>query len=244
MNLLLTLVVGILILVGSALVFLFKNNNRFINFATSLGFGVMSALILLELIPEVVELLSVNHSILKTIFLTIFYVFVGIIVLKVLDKFIPDHDNKKVSDNLFHIAIVSSVSLIIHNILEGMAVYSSLANSFDSGIFVCLGVGAHNIALGMVITSFFYKSNNDKKKTLLIMLGIALSTFLGGILALIIGSVSQLVEGIILAITLGMLIYITLFEFLPHVLNTKYKKDSIIGVVIGILVLIIGLLLG
>ena len=123
-----------------------------------------------------------------------------------------------------------------------MAVYSTLVNSIKMGIFVCLGVGVHNIVLGMVITSFFYKFNNNKQKTLLIMLLVSLSTFLGGTLSLVIGTTSELIEGIILAITLGMLIYITIFELLPHIIKSKNKKNSIIGITLGIIILIISLL--
>lgn len=242
MELLLTLLVGLLILLGSSFAFIFKNDKRFIDFSISLGFGVMISLILFELIPEVIELLSIEKNIVSTIFLTIIFIAIGIIILKILDLFIPDHDTKSVSNNLYHIAIITSVSLIIHNILEGMAVYSSLVNSMKMGIFVCVGVGVHNIVLGMVITSFFYKFNKDKKKTLLIMLGVSLSTFFGGIIGLLIGNTNELIEGIILAITLGMLIYITIFELLPHIIHSKNKKDSILGIIIGIIILIISLL--
>ena len=202
----------------------------------------MISLILFELIPEVIEIFSANQSIVHTIALTIIFVAIGILILKILDLFIPDHDNKSTSNKLYHIALITSISLIIHNILEGMAVYSTLVNSIKMGIFVCLGVGVHNIVLGMVITSFFYKFNNNKQKTLLIMLLVSLSTFLGGILSLLIGTTSELIEGIILAITLGMLIYITIFELLPHIIESKNKKNSIIGITLGIIILIISLL--
>ena len=202
----------------------------------------MISLILFELIPEVIEIFSNNQSIVCTIALTIIFVAIGILILKILDLFIPDHDNKSTSNKLYHIALITSISLIIHNILEGMAVYSTLVNSIKMGIFVCLGVGVHNIVLGMVITSFFYKFNNNKQKTLLIMLLVSLSTFLGGTLSLVIGTTSELIEGIILAITLGMLIYITIFELLPHIIKSKNKKNSIIGITLGIIILIISLL--
>ena len=242
MELFLTLVVGLFILLGGSFAFIFKHDKKFIDFSTSLGFGVMISLILFELIPEVIEIFSANNNVIHAIILTIIFVVLGILILKTLDLFIPDHDNKGSSSNLYHIAIITSVSLIIHNVLEGMAVYSTLVNSIKMGIFVCLGVGVHNIVLGMVITSFFYKFNNNKKKTLLIMLLVSLSTFLGGILALLIVNTSELIEGIILAITLGMLIYITIFELLPYIIESKNKKNNIIGIILGIIILIISLL--
>ena len=46
MELFLTLVVGLFILLGTGFAFIFKNDKKFIDFSTSLGFGVMISLIL------------------------------------------------------------------------------------------------------------------------------------------------------------------------------------------------------
>ena len=45
--------------------------------------------------------------------------------------------------------------------------------------------------------------------------------------------------GILLCLTLGMIIYIVFFELLPHVLHSKNKILSIIGILIGILIIVI-----
>ena len=113
MELFLTLVVGLFILFGSGFAFIFKNDKKFIDFSTSLGFGVMISLILFELIPEVIEIFSDNQNIVRTIALTIIFVAIGILILKILDLFIPDHDNKSTSNKLYHIALITSISLII-----------------------------------------------------------------------------------------------------------------------------------
>ena len=51
--------------------------------------------------------------------------------------------------------------------------------------------------------------------------------------------VALIVIGILLCLTLGMIIYIVFFELLPHVLHSKNKVLSIIGILIGILIIII-----
>ena len=109
---------------------------------------------------------------------------------------------------------------------------------------MCIGIGLHNIPIGMIITSTFYKKNNSKIKTLLISIGISLSTFLGGISALYLKNITsnEFLEGVLLSITLGMIIYITLFELIGQIKEIKNKKIRYGGIILGIIILIISLL--
>ena len=52
MGLVLTLIVGLFILLGSIIIFVTKNNDNIVNFSISISFSVISFLIILELIPE------------------------------------------------------------------------------------------------------------------------------------------------------------------------------------------------
>lgn len=249
-GLLFTFGLGLFILVGAIIVFVTKNNDKFVSFSISIAFGVMATLIVGELIPETLELLETRYDLTKSIIMIIICVLIGISVLKLLDLFIPDHDRddeseKEHNEQLAHIGFVSSIALVLHNIIEGMAIYSTVTKSLQLGLLVSIGVGLHNIPLGMVITSTFYKANNDKRKTLLIVLGISLSTFLGGIIMYFLAGkvISDVVLAILLGITLGMLLYIVLFELLPQIIHTKYKKETIFGILIGVLLLVVSLVL-
>lgn len=243
MALFITLLVGLFTLVGSLIIFFTKNNKKIIDFSISVGFGVLFALILLELIPETIELIQTKYSVVTTIFIVIALSALGIILLKILDKFIPHHDAHN-KDNLSHIGIMTSVALIIHNLLEGMAIYTSLNSSIKFGMLLGIGVALHNIPLGMSITSLFYKNKKTKNKAILVSLLVSLSTFVGGLMTLIFagGVLDEFSKGIILCITLGMLIYIVVFELFPHMQESKNKKNTILGTVIGIVLLVLSTL--
>lgn len=106
------------------------------------------------------------------------------------------------------------------------------------GFLVALGVGLHNIPMGMIISSTL--ENENKKKKIVILLLVTLSTFFGGILMMLVSNIlSELLIGSLICITLGMLIYIMLFELIPHLLHSKNKLLSIIGILIGIAIMII-----
>ena len=173
MKLFITLLVGLFTVVGSLLVFLSKNNKKFINFSICLAFGVMVTLGLLELLPESYELITGHINKPYNVIMLLLCIIVGFAILKTLDNFVPDHNHDHKHDkehklNLFHIGIISSIALMLHNVIEGITLYSTLVMSLNSGIMMSLAIGIHNIPLGMVIASTFYKKTNSKMKTILI----------------------------------------------------------------------------
>lgn len=244
MGLLLTLLLGLFIILGSIIVFLTKNNDKFVQFSISLAFGVMIMLIALDLLPEAYEIIDSGNVIYNILYIVIGAA-IGFIFLKVLDHFIPDHhddpeDEHDDDKNLKHIGLVSSIALVLHNIVEGMAIYLLVTSDLHAGLMGCIGIGLHNIPLGMVIASTFYKSNQDKKKTMFIILGVSLSTFVGGLFIYMfnLSSMMDLLESISLTLTIGMLLYILVMELLPKVIHSKDKKITLSGILLGILLLV------
>ena len=251
LSLFFTLGIGLFILLGSIIVLLIKNNDNFVRFSISVAFGVMTSLIVLELLPESLELINSDYSFPINIILIILFILIGVFTLKILDYFIPDHEvhdhtNKAIKHNLYHIGLISSIALILHNIIEGMAVYSTLTSSLSLGVLVSIGVGLHNIPMGMVITSTFYKANNNIRKTMFIIFVISISTFMGGLIMYFNSNllINDFILGMLLCITLGMLSYIVLFELLPHIINSKNKKYELSGIFIGILIMLISVFIG
>lgn len=244
MGLLLTLILGIFIIIGAMIVFLTKNNDKFVEFSISLAFGVMTMLIVLDLLPEAFEVIDSGNMIYNVLYILIGAA-IGFLLLKILDHFIPDHDDDLDTDedddkNLKHIGLVSSVALVIHNIVEGMAIYLLVTSDLKAGLMACIGVGLHNIPLGMVIASTFYKANKSKKNTMFIILGISLSTFVGGLFIYLfnLSSIMEVLESVTITLTIGMLFYILVMELLPKVIHSNDKKITVSGVVLGVLLLV------
>ena len=244
MGLLLTLILGIFIIIGSIVVFLTKNNDKFVQFSISLAFGVMLMLISIDLIPEAFEVIDSGNMLYNVIYILVGAA-IGFLLLKILDHFIPDHDDDLDTDedndkNLKHIGFVSSIALVIHNIVEGMAIYLLVTSDLKHGLMACIGVGLHNIPLGMVIASTFYKANKSIKKTMFIILGISLSTFIGGLFIYLfnLSNIMNMLESITITLTIGMLVYILIMELLPKVIHSKDKKITFSGILLGILLLV------
>lgn len=247
-GLLTTLLLGVFILIGALLAFLTKKKDKVIDFSIGLALGVIIMLIITDLLPEIIEQLGLRY-----IYIFIIGIVIGYFILRILDKFIPDHDHneakdldrKELKENLIHIGIVTSLALVLHNIIEGMAVYGSIISNTKLGLAVTLGIGFHNIPLGMVIAGTFYQSNENIWKTISIIGAVALSTFLGGLIMffLNLSTINPIVLGTLLSTTLGMLLYISLSELLPRIKESKDRRVSYLGMVIGIMILLISSLI-
>ena len=243
-GLVLTLVLGFFIIIGAFLMHIFENKERFLVISLSMSFGVMASLIFLELLPESFEIFNEKYSSIISIAMILIFSIIGFLILKILDKFIPDHEDDDEA-NLIHVGIVSSIAIILHNIIEGMAIYNTFNTSINLGILLSIGVGLHNIPLGMVLSSTFYKSLSNKKKSNVIIFLISTSTFVGGLIMCIFNNVfkNEFIIGLLLSITVGMLVYINIIEILPKLIKSKDKKMIITSIIVGILILFVSVFL-
>ena len=242
----LTLIAGLFFLVGGIISLKVKNKDKLNHFSIALALVIIINLLVMDLIPEVFELLDSYDLSFKILIILIFGI-LGILILKGLDFFIPDHhhehhdneSNKKEHiSHLKHIGTLTLISLILHNLLEGFAIAGLTFNNFEMGIMICISVALHNIPLGTTIFSSI-----DIKKNKLLVLSLTLSSFIGGLFFLLIGEISSLVLAIISTITLGMLIYIAFMELLPELYQNIKKKETILGLLTGIVLIVISMLI-
>ena len=231
---LVTILSGVSFLIGYIITMLMNNNKKLITFSLGFSFIVIFGLIIFDLLPECLELVSNKFTIL-------IFALIGIIMLKLLDFFIPDHDhdsNKK--NHMEHIGLISFVALFIHNVIESTAIYTTSLTTLSMGIIMAIGVSFHNIPLGMQISSMI--KNNKIKFSL--MLGLSLSSVIGIILLNIFKiTLNDNILCVLISITLGMLIYIALFELLCEVKENIKKRELQLGLISGIALVVVSQLL-
>lgn len=234
MALLLTFFSGLFFLVGIIIYNLVKNKTNLTRLSISCASIVIIGLILFDLLPELLELKK---------WWLIFFVLIGLFILIIIDKLIPHHEhdhhendeNKKEHiEHIQHVSTITIIALLLHNIIEGMALYSVTSTDTKSGILMLLGIGLHNLPFGFQIANY---KKDSKSRFLLLML--ILSGFIGGLIFLLFGNINTILEGIIISLTLGMLLHILLFELLKEVLEEINKKETIYGIILGIIILIV-----
>ncbi|MBQ5446905.1 MAG: ZIP family metal transporter [Lachnospiraceae bacterium] len=236
MAMVITFMAGISILVGALVIRMSKNPEKIERLSIALALGSLLSLMIFDLSPEIVE--KVSH---KNIIQPIVFVILGAAILKILDIFLPDHDDTKENhdkENAAHIGLIAAFAVILHNILEGMTIYSLSLTSVNQGIIFAIGISLHNIPMGMLI----YSTIDDKKRRekSVILSVVTGATLIGGILmAFISGFLSEGIVLILLCVATGMIAFIVFDELLPHVLRTRPIKPSIIGAVAGFVLVFI-----
>lgn len=226
-----TLLSGLSFFIGYLITKLIKDEKKLITFSVGFSFTIILGLIFTDLLPECLEF--TNNKLIILIF-----VILGILLLKVLDLFIPDHEHEhtKKKDHMEHIGLISTLALFIHNVIEGTAIYTATLSSISIGLFTSLGVSFHNIPLGIQISSLV--KNKKEKLTLLTILSLS-SIFGVIILKLFKITLTSYISGILISITLGMLIYIAFFELLCEIKENMKKKELLIGIITGIVLILV-----
>lgn len=245
--LLLTFLVGVFFLVGFLLVHFVKKKNELVIFSTGMAFIIMLGMVFFDLIPEIIEMseLMPYGKFEKIIFLLIFML-LGIFILKVFDKLFPHHhhdhhekeDEVEHNSHLYHIGLITTFSLILHNILEGMSIYIIGIESLVTAFATSLAVGFHNIPLGIEIASTMSKIKEHSKLKLVLLFLLVISSTFGAIgLFFFGGAISSEFLIALICLACGMILYIALFELLTEVFNYRKEKLVYFGMLMGIVII-------
>lgn len=239
---LINLVVGLFFLIGSFIAVKVKDNKNLINFSVGMAFIVLIFLLVTDIVPETLELLSNNYL------WIILGALIGLGILFLLEIFVPHHDHFEEEkkhhhdEHLKHIGTITSLALIIHNLVEGMSIYGVVNSDLKTGLIYALGVGLHNIPFGIEITALLDSENNPRRKTIFLVI-LTLSTFAGGLILYLFESLlTDAVLGMLLSITIGMILYLIFNELLVE-LKERFNKYSVYGIICGLVFMLIGSLL-
>ena len=241
---------GLFFLVGFVIVKFIKNRQALAIFSTSLAFVVMIGMLAFDLIPEVLELSELlSLKSMGQVISIILTIGAGIGLLKGLDILLPHHhhehhdyekEKKEHNQHLFHIGFIMTTSLILHNILEGMSMYVLSHENLSVGLLMALGVGLHNLPLGIEIASGLDVSEGNKNTTILSMVLLSTSALIGAFIMSFLGEfITPTIEFILVGVASGMIIYIAIFELLKEMYQYLHKKELWSGISVGIIFLLL-----
>ena len=149
------------------------------------------------------------------------------------------NDEHKVDKKMEKTSKLLFLGIFIHNIPEGMATFISTTESIQLGTIIALAIALHNIPEGISVSAPIYYCTNSKKKAFFWTFLSGISEFLG---ALLIGLIlwpfiNKYLLGAMLSIVAGLMIYISLDELLPVSRSLGKEHHSILGIMIGMIVM-------
>jgi len=235
---LLTSFAGLSTLIGYFMIFIKGDKEKIITFSLSFSASVMITLSLIDLIPSSLNYLN-NYIIYFRLLIVIFFFILGICLSYFISHKIENNNSLK------KIGIISLLTIILHNIPEGIITFIISGVNISFGIKLAIAIGLHNIPEGISIAIPIYYGTNNKLKTFIIVLIAGLSEILGAMLCYLFLSniINNFFIGIIFAIISGMMINISISELLPVAFIYKKKSIIILGVIIGFVMIIVSHLL-
>lgn len=259
--LLLTLIAGLSTGIGGLLsMFQKRSSSHFL--CASLGFsaGVMVYLSFMEILPEALHYLEQFYPDNRANLVTVVTFFVGILVIGLIDRFVPYRDNPheipdvvtlanevqpSTDHHLFRTGMLSALAIAIHNLPEGLATFTSYMADPQIGISIAVAIAIHNIPEGIAVAVPIYFATGNRAKSLVIALLSGLSEMLGAFLGLLLFSFSNtdLMLGLVLASTAGVMVYISFDELLPTAERYGEHHLAIYGILGGMAVMAGSLLL-
>lgn len=261
---LLTIVAGLSTGIGSALAFFTKRTNtKLLSYVLGFSAGVMIYVSFVEIFPAAKDELMTSFSEKQAILFTIISFFGGMLLIALIDKFIPSMENpheirsvedmtdttkEKKFNRLYRMGVLTAVALAIHNFPEGIATFMSAMNNPKVGVAIAVAIAIHNIPEGIAVSVPIYYATGSRKKAFFLSFLSGLAEPVGAILAYFLlmpfltSESSGIATGIILSAVAGIMVFISLDELLPTAEEYGEHHLSIYGVVSGMVIMAVSLL--
>lgn len=238
MPLLITACAGFATVIGSLFVSK-KRNDQLFSFALAFATGLMLMISLGELIPEAFEGIGIPLSLL--------FVALGAAVSLLLDIILPhhhhDHDGHDEKEpghfidecECAHEDTVSRdmiIALLLHNILEGLALGITCADDISLGFGMALGIAIHNIPIGTTLGIAVVSAGKKRIEAILDAALVGLSQPVGALLGLLFFQNADL--SICMALVAGTLIFISFDELWPAARKNGKRNLIIAALILGI----------
>lgn len=231
-----TSIAGLSTILGNLLLFIDnKYKDKLISFSMGLAFIVMFLISVLELIPEGIGLVS-DRLVLYEIYLY------SLLLLVVGYCFVIFIDNKIDSDSkLYKIGVLSMISLLIHNIPEGIICAMSSYNDIELGLKMSFMIMIHNIPEGICISLPIYYATKSRGKALLYTVISSLGEILGAIITMLFlyRYIAGYIMYIIYMVTAGIMITLSVCKILKEGISLKVFKWLILGILVGFSIVVI-----
>ena len=235
---LITSIAGFATMLGNILLFVnIKYKERLISFSLGLSFIVMFLISVVELIPEGMKLVYETFSITELFLTGIFLLLIGYFIVSIIDKNI---DNQ---DSLYRVGILSMISLLIHNIPEGMICAITSSTNVRLGLQMSFIILIHNIPEGICISLPIYYATKSKRKAFIYTFISGMGEVVGALITMFILKrfINNYMLYIILIITAGIMITLSIRKILTEGLSFKKYIWFVGGIILGIIILVITL---
>lgn len=233
---LLSLISGLSTVLGALVLFINrKYKDKVLCFSFGLAMSVMFLVSVFELIPESISYAFNYFSIPILFLISLLLLMMGGGVVHLLEKY------SKSDNELYNIGFLCMLSILVHNIPEGIITSLSLISNYDFGLKMLLIIMIHNIPEGISIAAPVYYSGQGKLKSLLFSFISGGGEVLGAVLGITLFRYFNidLLMYLLLMITAGIMIYLSLGKLFIKGIKLSEDNYFMLGIIIGIIIVFI-----
>jgi len=158
-----------------------------------------------------------------------------------------DHEHNYVhreeNSHLTKLGLMSAIAIAVHNVPEGLALFTAGLKDITLAYPVAAAVVIHNIPLSIAISVPLVYSTGSKKKAFLYTLLVGLMQPIGALIGYVLLSnfLNDLIFGILFSVVAGIMIFVSLDELLPAAQRDEDHHLSVYGAIAGMIVMAIAL---
>ncbi len=229
-----TFLAGMTTTLGYFAIYIKGNINKVISFFLSFAGGVMISISIFSLIPESFSSFSNYYLFYRILYLLLFLV-LGIFISSSIKWVLSKYE----SNELKKLGILSLISIILHNIPEGIITFMSMQYDMKIGLSLALSIALHNIPEGISIAIPYYYAIHKKLKVFIIVFIAGLSELLGGIITYLFfkSFITPNTFGIMYALIAGIMLNISINDLLKEAF-LESPKMAHIGIIVGFIIML------
>jgi ZIP family zinc transporter len=255
----LSLFAGLSTGLGGLLVLLFRKTNvKYLSIALGFSAGVMIYISFVEILEEAKVHLVKSLGERNGGWAVFIAFFTGMLLIALIDKLVPEPENPHEAHNIEEIdkcnissktprlmktGIMTAIAITVHNFPEGLATFISGVSQPKLGIAIAVAI--HNIPEGIAVSIPVYCATGSRRKAFGMSLLSGLTEPLGAVLAFLFLApyINDFIFGLLFAAIAGIMIFISFDELLPTARKYGEHHLSILGLIVGMMIMGASLLL-
>ena len=209
-----------------------QNEHKLILLTLSISLIILLYISIFDLIPcGFINLLNNNHNLLLNTILTVILASCGVGVVEILD-------HKKNANNLYKLGILCMLSIMLHNIPEGIITFISNINNETIGLKITIGILIHNIPEGILIALPIYYSTKSHLKSFIYTFIASISETFGGLIFYLLFKdiITYQIIYYLMIVVGGIMIDISINKILTQCFKIYQSKIFNIGIVVGLII--------
>lgn len=249
---------GLATMIGALIVFLSgSDNKKFLSTALGFSAGVMIYISFMEMMPMATENFMDTMGEKQAGMATLAAFFGSMLLFGLISHLVPEADEpheirttEEIEEEvekkrLESVGIKSALAIGVHNFPEGMVTFMTTLLDPAMGISIAVAIAMHNIPEGVGVAVPIFFATGKKKRALWFTFLSGISEPIGALLAYLIlrPFLTTTLFGIVFAGISGIMVLISFDELLPASRAYGETHLSLIGLILGMLVMGVSLIL-